>query len=123
MGLAAERRPCSKSTWAGCIFESPAKDAGAIFTADQATAIRMHFLRDLTKAQLRRGLSASPEPLRRHLDRRSVELGAIDAGRVQARQECAPLRQRPARTLLARASSHASPVVDAPRLLALVALA
>ena len=36
----------------GLYLESPSKDAGAILASDQAKAIRMHFLRDLTKAQL-----------------------------------------------------------------------
>ena len=36
----------------GLYLESPAKDAGAILASDQAKAIRLHFLRDLTKAQL-----------------------------------------------------------------------
>ena len=36
----------------GLYLESPSKDANAILTADRGKAIRMHFLRDLTKAQL-----------------------------------------------------------------------
>ena len=36
----------------GLYLESPSKDAGAILASDQAKAIRLHFLRDLTKAQL-----------------------------------------------------------------------
>jgi hypothetical protein len=36
----------------GRYLESPSKDVGAILASDQAKAIRMHFLRDLTKAQL-----------------------------------------------------------------------
>lgn len=36
----------------GLYLESPSKDADAILTADRGKAIRMHFLRDLTKAQL-----------------------------------------------------------------------
>src|SRR6476659_1664542 len=39
--------------WVGGLYlESASKDASAILAADQAKAIRMHFLRDLTKAQL-----------------------------------------------------------------------
>jgi Chalcone isomerase-like len=36
----------------GLYLESPSKDAGAILASDQAKALRLHFLRDLTKAQL-----------------------------------------------------------------------
>jgi len=36
----------------GLYLESASKDGGAILASDQAKAIRMHFLRDLTKAQL-----------------------------------------------------------------------
>ena len=36
----------------GLYLESPSKDAAGILAADQAKAIRMHFLRDLKKAQL-----------------------------------------------------------------------
>ena len=36
----------------GLYLESSSKDAGTILASDQAKAIRMHFLRDLTKAQL-----------------------------------------------------------------------
>jgi Chalcone isomerase-like len=36
----------------GLYLESASKDAGKILAADQTKAIRMHFLRDLTKAQL-----------------------------------------------------------------------
>ena len=38
--------------YVGGYLKSPFKDAGAILAADQAKAIRLHFLRDLTKAQL-----------------------------------------------------------------------
>jgi len=39
----------------------PTKDAGAILATDQAKAIRMHFLRDLTKVQLVEALQAGFE--------------------------------------------------------------
>ena len=46
--------------------EPPSKDAGAILAPDQAKAIRLHFLRDLTKAQLveafREGFEAATPP-------------------------------------------------------------
>ena len=37
---------------AGLYLESPSKDSDAILASDRAKAIRMHFLRDLTKPQL-----------------------------------------------------------------------
>jgi Chalcone isomerase-like len=39
----------------GLYLESPSKNAGAIVASDEAKAIRMHFLRDLTKAQVVEG--------------------------------------------------------------------
>ena len=44
----------------GLYLESPSKDAGAILGADQAKAIRMQFLRDLTKDGKRPGVGESP---------------------------------------------------------------
>jgi len=51
-GLGLRKKAVFKVYVGGLYLESPSKDAGAILTADQAKAIRMHFLRDLTKAQL-----------------------------------------------------------------------
>ena len=51
-GLGLRKKAVFKVYVGGLYLESPPKDAGAILTADQAKAIRMHFLRDLTKAQL-----------------------------------------------------------------------
>ncbi len=51
-GLGLRKKAMFKVYVGGLYLESPSRDAGAILTADQAKAIRMHFLRDLTKAQL-----------------------------------------------------------------------
>ena len=51
-GLGLRKKAMFKVYVGGLYLESPSKDAGAIIAADQAKAIRMHFLRDLTKAQL-----------------------------------------------------------------------
>jgi chalcone isomerase-like protein len=51
-GLGLRKKSIFKVYVGGLYLESPSKDAGAILASDQAKAIRMHFLRDLTKAQL-----------------------------------------------------------------------
>jgi len=51
-GLGLRKKAVFKVYVGGLYLESPSKDAGAIVASDQAKAIRMHFLRDLTKAQL-----------------------------------------------------------------------
>ncbi len=51
-GLGLRKKAVFKIYVGGLYLESPSKDAGAILAGDQAKAIRMHFLRDLTKAQL-----------------------------------------------------------------------
>jgi hypothetical protein len=51
-GLGLRKKAMFKVYVGGLYLESPSKDAGAILATDQARAIRMHFLRDLTKAQL-----------------------------------------------------------------------
>jgi hypothetical protein len=51
-GLGLRKKAMFKVYVGGLYLESPSKDAGTILAADQAKAIRMHFLRDLTKAQL-----------------------------------------------------------------------
>ena len=51
-GLGLRKKAVFKVYVGGLYLESPAKDASAILASDQAKAIRMHFLRDLTKAQL-----------------------------------------------------------------------
>jgi hypothetical protein len=51
-GMGLRKKAMFKVYIGGLYLESPSKDAGTILAADQAKAIRMHFLRDLTKAQL-----------------------------------------------------------------------
>src|SRR6185295_19049932 len=51
-GLGLRKKALFKVYVGGLYLESPSKDAGAILASDQAKAIRLHFLRDLTKAQL-----------------------------------------------------------------------
>ena len=60
-GLGLRKKSMFKVYVGGLYLESPSKDAGAILAADQAKAIRMHFLRDLTKAQLVEALQAGFE--------------------------------------------------------------
>jgi hypothetical protein len=51
-GLGLRKKVMFKVYVGGLYLESPSKDAGAILASDQAKAIRLHFLRDLTKGQL-----------------------------------------------------------------------
>jgi chalcone isomerase-like protein len=51
-GVGLRKKAMFKIYVGGLYLESPSKDAGGILAADQAKAIRMHFLRGLTKAQL-----------------------------------------------------------------------
>ena len=51
-GLGLRKKTVFKVYVGGLYLESPSKDANAILASDQAKAIRLHFLRDLTKAQL-----------------------------------------------------------------------
>ena len=51
-GLGLRKKAIFKVYVGGLYLESPSKDAGAILASDQAKAIRMYFLRDLSKAQL-----------------------------------------------------------------------
>jgi hypothetical protein len=51
-GLGLRKKAVFKVYVGGLYLESPSKDARAILASDQPKAIRMHFLRDLTKAQL-----------------------------------------------------------------------
>jgi len=54
-GLGLRKKAVFKVYVVGLYLESPSKDVSAILAADQAKTIRMHFLRDLTKAQLVEG--------------------------------------------------------------------
>lgn len=51
-GLGLRKKAMFKVYVGGLYLESLSKDAGAILATDEAKAIRMHFLRDLKKAQL-----------------------------------------------------------------------
>ena len=51
-GLGLRKKAMFSVYVAGLYLESPSKDAEAILTADRAKAVQMHFLRNLTKAQL-----------------------------------------------------------------------
>ncbi len=51
-GLGLRKKAVFKVYVCGLYLESPSKDAGAILAADRARALRMGFVRDLTKAQL-----------------------------------------------------------------------
>jgi hypothetical protein len=51
-GLGLRKKSVFKVYVGGLYLESPSKDAEAILAVDQAKAIRLSFLRDLTKAQL-----------------------------------------------------------------------
>ena len=51
-GLGLRKKAMFKVYVGGLYLESPSKDASAILASDQAKVIRMHFLRDLSKAQL-----------------------------------------------------------------------
>src|SRR5262249_4620117 len=51
-GLGLRKKAMFKVYVAGLYLESLSKDSEAILTADRAKAIRMHFMRDLTKTQL-----------------------------------------------------------------------
>ena len=51
-GLGLRQKAIFKVYVGGLYLEAPSKDADAIIASDQPKAIRMHFLRDLTKAQL-----------------------------------------------------------------------
>jgi Chalcone isomerase-like len=51
-GLGLRKKAMFKVYVGGLYLESPSKDASAILASDQAKAIRLHFLRDLTKGQL-----------------------------------------------------------------------
>jgi hypothetical protein len=51
-GLGLRKKSVFKVYVGGLYLESPSKDAAAVLASDQAKAIQLHFLRDLTKVQL-----------------------------------------------------------------------
>ena len=74
-GLGLRKKAMFKVYVGGLYLESPSKDAGAILAADQAKAIRMHFLRDLTKAQL---VEAFQEGFDANVKDRAAQKAAFD---------------------------------------------
>ena len=74
-GLGLRKKAVFKVYVGGLYLESPSKDAGAILVADQAKAIRMHFLRDLTKAQL---VEAFQEGFEENVKDRASQKAAFD---------------------------------------------
>lgn len=56
-GLGLRKKAIFKVYVGGLYLEAPSKDAAAILAADAPKAVRMHFLRDLKKAQLTEGFS------------------------------------------------------------------
>jgi hypothetical protein len=74
-GLGLRKKAVFKVYVGGLYLESPSRDAGAILAADQAKAIRMHFLRDLTKAQL---VEAFQEGFEANVKDRAPQKAAFD---------------------------------------------
>ena len=74
-GLGLRKKSIFKVYVGGLYLESPSKDAGAILASDQAKAIRMHFLRDLTKAQL---VEAFQEGFEANAKDKAAEKAAFD---------------------------------------------
>ena len=74
-GLGLRKKAVFKVYVGGLYLESPSKDPGAILAADQAKAIRMHFLRDLTKAQL---VEAFQEGFEANVKDRAPQKAAFD---------------------------------------------
>jgi len=74
-GLGLRKKAMFKVYVGGLYLESPSKDAGAILTADRAKAIRMHFLRDVAKAQL---VEAFQEGFEANVKDRASQQAAFD---------------------------------------------
>jgi hypothetical protein len=74
-GLGLRKKAIFKVYVGGLYLESPSKDPSAILAADQAKAIRMHFLRDLTKAQL---VEAFQEGFEANVKDRAPQQAAFD---------------------------------------------
>ncbi len=74
-GLGLRKKAVFEVYVGGLYLESPSKDAAAILTADRAKAIRMHFLRDLTKAQL---VEAFQEGFEANVKDRAPQKAAFD---------------------------------------------
>jgi Chalcone isomerase-like len=74
-GLGLRKKAMFKVYVAGLYLESPSKDAAAILASDQAKAIRLHFLRDLTKGQL---VEAFQEGFEANVKDRAPQKAAFD---------------------------------------------
>jgi len=74
-GLGLRKKAMFKVYVGGLYLESPSKDPGGILASDQAKAIRMHFLRDLTKAQL---VEAFQEGFEANVKDRAAQKAAFD---------------------------------------------
>ena len=74
-GLGLREKAVFKVYVGGLYLESPSKDAGAILASDQAKGIRMHFVRDLTKAQL---VEAFQEGFEANVKDRAPQKAAFD---------------------------------------------
>lgn len=74
-GLGLRKKAVFKVYVGGLYLETASKDAGAILASDQAKAIRMHFLRDLTKAQL---VEAFQEGFEGNVKDRAAQKAAFD---------------------------------------------
>ena len=74
-GLGLRKKAMFKVYVGGLYLESPSKDAAAILTSDQAKAIRLYFLRDLTKGQL---IEAFQEGFEANAKDRAAQKAAFD---------------------------------------------
>ena len=74
-GLGLRKKAMFKVYVGGLYLETLSKDASAILAADQGKAIRMHFLRDLTKAQL---VEAFQEGFEGNVKDRAAQKAAFD---------------------------------------------
>jgi Chalcone isomerase-like len=83
-GLGLRKKSMFKVYVGGLYLELPTKDAGAILATDQAKAIRMHFLRDLTKVQLVEALQAGFEA---NAKDKTEQKAAFDRMRAHPRRE------------------------------------
>ena len=74
-GLGLRKKAVFKVYVGALYLETPSKDAAAILASDQAKAIRMHFLRDLSKAQL---VEAFQEGFEANAKDKAVQKAAFD---------------------------------------------
>ena len=83
-GLGLRKKAVFKVYVVGLYLESPSKDVSAILAADQAKTIRMHFLRDLTKAQLVEGFR---EGFEANVKDKAAQKAAFDRMFARSRRE------------------------------------